>query len=226
MNETPQTENTEAPAKEPAANETARIEAFSDGIFSIAATLLVLELKHPPQELPFWAGMAHMWPGYLSFVLSFFLIGIMWINHHRLFVHIVKSDDLLMAANLLLLLGVVFVPYPTALMAASITMLDTGYSRDVAIFYNASYLAIGILFNLLWFVARRQKLLDHYLGVTHASKATSQYAIGLVYYAACLAVTWWSVPLSLAMNAAMAVWFLIPPRHRVHTRQKQSGESA
>src|SRR5208282_5421629 len=125
-------------------NETARIEAFSDGIFSIAATLLVLELKRPPAAMPFWQGIASMWPGYVSFVLSFFFIGIMWINHHRLFVHIRKADDLLMAANLLLLLGVVFVPYPTSLMAASINMHDSDYSRNVAIFYNLGYFVISL----------------------------------------------------------------------------------
>jgi uncharacterized membrane protein len=207
-------------------NETARIEAFSDGVFSIAATLLVLDLKHPPPEYPFWQGILHMWPGYVSFVLSFFLIGIMWINHHRLFAHITKADDLLMVANLLLLLGVVFIPYPTALMGATLTMLSTGYSRDVAIFYNASYLSIGVLFNVLWIVCRRQKVLDHHLGVVNVRHATQQYAVGAAYYAVCLAVTWWSVPLSLVMNGAMAVWFLIPPRQRKRHKQKKAAESA
>jgi len=195
-------------------NETARIEAFSDGIFSIAATLLVLELKGPPAHTPFWQGVASQWPGYVSFVLSFFFIGIMWINHHRLFVHIEKADDLLMAVNLLLLLGVVFVPYPTLLMATSITSGDPVYARDVAIFYNATYLGISVLFCLFWFVCRRRKVLDHYLGVTQVHNATLQYVLGLLCYAACLGMTWFSVPLSLAMNAAIAIWFLIPPRHR------------
>jgi len=130
-------------------NETARIEAFSDGIFSIAATLLVLELKAPPLNLPLWHSMAAMWPAYVSFVLSFFFIGIMWINHHRLFVHIEKADDLLMAVNLLVLLGVVFVPYPTLLMATSIPSGNADYARDVAILYNSGYLGISVLFNLL-----------------------------------------------------------------------------
>jgi uncharacterized membrane protein len=203
-------------------NETARIEAFSDGIFSIAATLLVLELKPPPAHMPFGQGIATLWPGYVSFVLSFFFIGIMWINHHRLFVHIERADDLLMAVNLLVLLGVVFVPYPTELMAQSITSGDPVYARDVAIFYNCGYLAISLLFNLLWFVCRRQKVLDHYLGVEHVHEATGQYAIGLICYGACLAMTWFSVPLSLAMNAAIAIWFLIPPRHRVRARRKSA----
>lgn len=198
-------------------NETARIEAFSDGVFSIAATLLVLELKPPPAHVPFWHGIATLWPGYVSFVLSFFFIGIMWINHHRLFVHIEKADDLMMAVNLLVLLGVVFVPYPTSLMATSITSGDEAYARDVAILYNAGYLGIALLFNLLWFVCRWRKVLDHYLGVEHVHEATLQYAIGLVCYGACLVMTWWSVPLSLAMNAAIALWFLLPPRQRIRT---------
>ena len=101
-------------------NDTNRIEAFSDGVFSIAATLLVLELKPPAAGLSFRQGIIQQWPGYASFLLSFLFIGIMWINHHRLFSHIKHSDDALMAANLLLLLGIVWIPYPTLLLAQSI----------------------------------------------------------------------------------------------------------
>jgi uncharacterized membrane protein len=195
-------------------NETARIEAFSDGIFSIAATLLVLELKHPSAALPFWQGVFNLWPGYLSFVLSFFFIGIMWISHHRLFVHVRKADDLLMAVNMLLLLGVVIVPYPTALMAESITSINSSHSRDVAIFYNACYIAIALLFNLLWWVCRRRGLLDREIQHERVHQLTMRYAIGPVLYAACLGVTWWSVPLSLGMNAMIALYFLLPQRHK------------
>ena len=202
-------------------NETARIEAFSDGIFSIAATLLVLELKHPPLNLPFWQRVASLWPGYASFVLSFLFIGIMWINHHRLFVHIRKADDLLMAVNLLLLLGVVFVPYPTALMASSISMVDTAYSRNVAIFYNAGYLVIALLYNLLWYVCRERHLLDRELADETILQVTKQYMMGPVFYGACLLMTWWSVRLSLVMNAALAIFFLLPAR-RVHVEHRRS----
>jgi uncharacterized membrane protein len=197
-------------------NETARIEAFSDGVFSIAATLLVLELKAPPANVPFWQGILHMWPGYVSFVLSFFFIGIMWINHHRLFVHIKKADDLLMAANLLLLLGVVFVPYPTLLMAQSINMADSRYSRDVAIFYNAGYMMIAVFFNLLWWVCRKRKLLDGNANHDRVHAITSQFAIGPLFYVACLVMTWFSVPISLGMNGVLAIYFLLPAKHRPH----------
>jgi uncharacterized membrane protein len=196
-------------------NETARIEAFSDGIFSIAATLLVLELKHPPMTSTFWAGLLSMWPGMVSFVLSFFFIGVMWINHHRLFSQIRKADDVLMAVNLLLLLGVVFVPYPTSLMGSSITMLDTHYSRDVAIFYNAGYLVIALFFNLLWLVCRKRKLLDPDLKPEVIRQTTIRYACGPFIYAGCLLITWWSVPISLVVNALFAMYFLLPGRRHM-----------
>lgn len=204
-------------------NETARIESLSDCIFSFAATLLVIELKAPPANMPFWQGIASLWPGYVSFVLSFFFIGIMWINHHRLFVHILKADDLLMAVNLVVLLGVVFVPYPTMLMATSITSGDAVYARNVAILYNACYLGIALLFNLLWFVCRRRKILDHLMGVEYAHEMTFRNTMGLICYGACLAMTWFSVPLSLAMNAAIALYFLLPSRSERAARSR--GES-
>ena len=186
--------------------ETGRIEAFSDGIFSIAATLLVLDLKPPAAGMPFWPGLAAQWPGYASFLLSFLFIGIMWINHHRLFSHVRRSDDALMAANLMLLLGVVWIPYPTSLMARAVA---AGQLREAAIFYNGSYLAIALLFNWLFFTCVSRGLVDrHYAGVRGIAR---RYAVGLTMYILCFAVTWWNVPLSLAINGGMAVFFLLSP---------------
>jgi uncharacterized membrane protein len=186
--------------------ETGRIEAFSDGIFSIAATLLVLDLKPPAAGLPFWQGLAAQWPGFASFLLSFLFIGIMWINHHRLFSHICHSNDALMVANLMLLLGVVWVPYPTSLMARA---LSTGQLREAAIFYNGSYLVIALLFNWLFFTCVTRGLVDRqYAGVRGIAR---RYAVGLTMYLICLAVTWWNVPLSLTINFGLAVFFLLSP---------------
>jgi len=196
------------------ANETARIEAFSDGVFSIAATLLVLELKPPAATLAFWPGILAQWPGYASFLLSFMFIGIMWINHHRLFSHIQKSDDMLLLANLLLLLGVVWIPYPTSLMAQAVT---TGHFRDAAILYNGSYLVIALLFNLLFFTCASRGLVDHHYAAIQG--IGRRYAIGPAGYILCFAVTWWSVPLSLAINGALAVFFLLSPSNSVNEHE-------
>ena len=99
--------------------ETSRIEAFSDGMFAIAITLLILEVKVPvPAEGHLAQGLVKQWPSYLAFVLSFVYIGVMWMNHHRMFTHIRRSNDTLLVLNLLLLLGVTAVPFPTAVLAA------------------------------------------------------------------------------------------------------------
>jgi len=192
------------------ASETSRIEAFSDGIFSIAATLLVLELKPPAAALPFWEGIRAQWPGYASFLLSFLFIGIMWINHHRLFAHIKRSDDVLMSVNLILLLGAVWIPYPTSLMAQAI---GTERMRDAAVLYNGSYLAVALLFNLLLFVCLRRRLVDRSLdGIATIAK---RYAVGPFLYGICFALSWWNVPVSLALNATMAMYFLLTPDKRL-----------
>src|SRR5215469_2591255 len=101
-----------------AASETGRVEAFSDGIFAIAATLLVLDLKVPQTGgRTLASALRSQWPTYLAFVTSFATILIMWINHHRIFTLIGRSDDRLLFYNGLLLFGVTLVPFPTALVA-------------------------------------------------------------------------------------------------------------
>jgi len=196
-------------------NETGRIEAFSDGVFSIAATLLVLELKAPPASQPFWHGLAAQWPGFASFLLSFLFIGIMWINHHRLFTHIQRADDVLLTVNLLLLLGVVWIPFPTSLMAQALT---SGRVREAAILYNGSYLAIALLYNLLLSTCIRRRLVDReFAGVRNIAR---NYALGPLLYALCFAASWWNVPFSLAINAAIAVYFLLSPELRIRSQPK------
>src|ERR1700740_3636134 len=101
--------------------ETNRIEAFSDGMFAIAITLLILEIKVPssgPGGLT--KALLRQWPSYFAFLLSFVYIGVMWMNHHRMFNHIRRSNDTLLVLNLLLLLGVTAVPFPTAVLAANL----------------------------------------------------------------------------------------------------------
>ena len=195
-------------------SETSRIEAFSDGVFSIAATLLVIELKAPSAAMPFWQGLLAQWPAYASFLLSFLFIGIMWINHHRLFSHVRQSDDALMAINLILLLGIVWIPYPTMVIAQAV---GTPHLRDAAILYNATYLVQALLFNLLAFTCIRRRLVDqNYAGVQNILR---QFAIGPAAYVLCLALTWWSVPFSLALSGAIALYYLITPERALHSHR-------
>src|SRR6266498_1587209 len=102
-----------------------RAEAFSDGVFAIAITLLVLDLRLPPAHghtLVYL--LLHDWPQYFAYVVSFLTIGIMWMNHHTILAHIKRVDRPLLVLNLLLLMGIVAIPFPTMLVAEHLRDAD------------------------------------------------------------------------------------------------------
>jgi len=98
--------------------ETARVEAFSDGIFAIAITLLVLEISIEPEDFDhLWRALGEAWPSYLAYVTSFLTVGGVWLAHHRLFGALRYVDGTLMRLNILLLMLAAFLPFPTTLLA-------------------------------------------------------------------------------------------------------------
>ena len=199
--------------------ETSRVEAFSDGVFAIAITLLILEIKIPPAgsgEL--YGELLKQWASYFSFLISFAFIGIMWINHHRLFRHIARSDDALLILNLLLLLGVVVVPFPTAVLAAHLGHAD---QRAALILYNAAYVFIAVCFNLLWRHAcsGKRRLLATDVNSASVQKISRQYALGPALYLICLGLSWLSAGASLGLNFALACFFALPPHITISERR-------
>ncbi len=171
-------------------SETSRVEAFSDGVFAIAITLLILDVHVPTSSQgSLGHALGRQWPTYVAFLISFAFIGIMWVNHHRLFNHIHRTDNGLMFLNLLLLLGVTVVPFPTALIAAH-------------------------------YYAVRGDLVD---SATHesAEAISKQYAVGPISYLICLGLTWVSVPASLGLNIALALFFAMPPRTKHGNRARE-----
>jgi uncharacterized membrane protein len=201
-----------SPADAADPKETARIEAFSDGVFAIAITLLVLELKvpreHEPGELA--TALLALWPSYLAFLTSFATIGIMWINHHRLFNLIHRSNQGLLIANSLLLLGVTFIPFPTAVLAEHLTSPD---ARTAALFYSGAFLVMAVFFQLLWRQASRWgRLLRHQPDPRALRAIDRSYGVGLVLYATAFALAFVNVVASVALNLALAVYFALPTR--------------
>jgi uncharacterized membrane protein len=191
--------------------ETARVEAFSDGVYAIAITLLILEIKIPqPGSVPLSIQLLRQWPSYVSFIISFAFIGIMWINHHRMFTHIKRSDNGLLILNLLLLLGVCAVPFPTAVLASHLGKTD---QRMAALLYNGTYVFIAVFYNLLWRYASstRRRLLAHDVDAEAVAKISRQYAFGPVPYLVCFALAWVNVVASLTLNFALACFFALPP---------------
>lgn len=190
--------------------ETGRVEAFSDGVFAIAITLLILEIKIPTAGGGLGSQLLKQWPSYVSFFISFAFIGIMWINHHRLFTHIRRSDSTLLLLNLLLLLGVTFVPFPTAVLAAH---LGQPGQRTAVLLYNGTYVFIAIFFNVLWRYASSQKrrLLGSEVNQEAVDHITRQYAFGPLVYLICFGLAYLSVAGSLILNAVLACFFALPP---------------
>ena len=192
-------------------NETTRTEAFSDGVFAIAITLLILEIvvKVPHEPVPsaqLANELSHLWPSYVAYFTSFATIGVMWLNHHRLYTLIQKNDDGLHAFNLALLLGVTWVPFPTALLASQ--LLSPGH-RIAALVYAGSFFVLAIIFNLMWRHAVRAKLVVEHIDV---QAITRQYAAGPILYGILIGVAALNGVACLTLSAAIAFYFLLPPR--------------
>jgi uncharacterized membrane protein len=192
-----------------ATNETARIEAFSDGVFAIAITLLILEIQVPPQT-PHGGlrnALANLWPSYLAFLASFMTIGVMWLNHHRLFTLINKKDDGLIVFNLLLLLGITWLPFPTALLAEH--LLGAHVDQQVAaLIYAGSFLALAIVFNVMWRYAVRVGIVNDEV---NAAAITKQYSLGPILYAVLVGVAYFDAEWCLVLSAVIALYFALPP---------------
>jgi uncharacterized membrane protein len=190
-------------------SETRRVEAFSDAVFAIAITLLILEIKVPTQDQgPLTAALLRQWPSYLAFLTSFTYIGVLWINHHRMFTHIMKADDVLLVLNLLLLLGVTAVPFPTAVMAEHLHGPD---HRTAAMLYNATFDVIAIFFNVLWRYAVARRLIDHSLSAGTAQNVSRRYTVVPALYLVCMALAWINVHAGMASNLALTLFLMLPP---------------
>lgn len=127
-----------------------RAEAFSDGVFAVAITVLVFDLLPIGHEALSYRVLAMGWPQYSAYVVSFMTIGIMWINHHTLFGHVRVIDRTLLVLNLLLLMGIVAIPFPTALVAEHLTGPTSSGGRPAAVVYGAVMLVISVCYNAIW----------------------------------------------------------------------------
>jgi len=193
------------------AKETARIEAFSDGVFAIAITLLVLDLRVPHDAAggpDLLTALLKQWPAYLAYVTSFATIGIMWINHHRLFTLIARTDSMLLVLNGLLLLGVTFVPFPTSILAE---YLPRSGGHVAAMVYSGTYTVLAVFFNLLWrYASYKDRLLHGQADPEVVHAVTRGYSFGPPLYLLAFVLAFASVTASLAVNIALAIFWALP----------------
>jgi uncharacterized membrane protein len=219
-----------APAERQAPSSTTRrLEAFSDGVISIAITLLVLEISIPearPGKL--FDALAKQWPSYAAFVLSFVVIGIMWVSHHSMFERIANVDRRLLFLNLLLLMGIAFLPFPTALLASYLRQGGSN-SHLAAAVYSATMAVIGIFFLLMWHhLTRFPDLMIAGIGRDRAREAMRRSLVGPVVYGLTIPLAFISAWACFVVYALIALYFAAGPSSRVATPDdpSASGETS
>jgi uncharacterized membrane protein len=189
--------------------ETGRLEAFSDGVFAIAITLLALELKVPHFEAGgnmtarLFSGLAHEWPSYFAFITSFFTVLIMWVHHHAIFRLVKGADVTLLFANGFLLMLVTVVPFPTAVVAE---YLRTPAAPAACTFYAGFFVLISIGFSVLLWAAFRKSVLDPHASTATVARLRKSYRLGPPLYLAATVAG----PFSpwLAMGICTALWIV------------------
>lgn len=194
---------------------TNRLEAFSDGVFAIAITLLVLDIKVPkPGSGSLGHELLAQWPSYAAYVISFITIGIIWINHHAAFNRLRAVDHSILIWNLLLLLGVGILPFTTSLMA---TYLKEGSGEGLAAaIYGASFLLMGAVFVMTnrQILLRRPRLLREPIDPEAAHDILRFAALGQLPYALAVVLAFVSPYITLGICAACAVYYALPVASR------------
>ena len=167
---------------------TGRIASFSDGVFAIAITLLILDVAVPASAFDhLWEGIAHEWPSYLAYVTSFVTIGGLWMAHHAIFRRVRYADATVMRLNLVFLMAVSFLPFPTGLMAEAIR--DTEAERAAVVFYGLTLLVISVLLRVLWeAILRRPDLLDPDMSVDEVKENSRASTPNIGFYVAVIAL--------------------------------------
>jgi uncharacterized membrane protein len=184
---------------------TTRLETFSDGVFAIAATLLVLELSVSSND-ELGHALLHIWPQYFAYITSFVTIGIIWMNHHHTVSLIARTDRTMLFINNLLLLTVAFLPFPTKLVG---DYLRGDGEQAAALAYAATLVVMAILHQVWWQYARRNRRLIADETPDSALRAVDRaYLPGVPMYATVFVVAFFSPLAALALTFAIAAFYL------------------
>jgi uncharacterized membrane protein len=187
--------------------ETSRVEAFSDGVFAIALTLLILGIKVPDISVfvsndKLFHALLNLWPSYFAFILSFLAVLIMWINHHGFFKYLRKINSSFLFANGFLLLTVTFINYPTAVLAR---YFETPAFNIASAFYCGSMVLVSIAYNLLWFSsAYKRRLVKDEISDSLIIKIRNAYWFGFFIYLAAFIISFF-LPF-IGLTICISLW--------------------
>jgi len=187
----------------------ARLETFSDGVFAIAITLLILEIKVPPLDSihsvnDLVNSLVHLWPSFFAFVYSFGGILVQWILHHNTFNHLDKTSRPFLYTNGFLLITIVFFPFPTALLAEYI---NTEHAMPAIVFYGAA----SVVNSFAWFlfirsIQKPRRLLNDAFSHEQYNKLRTSNRFAFVIYSSTAILAIWLPFIALIIN--IAVWML------------------
>jgi len=188
-----------------------RLEAFSDGVFAVAITLLALNLAVPGPRHghgPLARQLVSHWPSFAAFLVSFLTIGIIWVNHHTLFKNFSEIDRPLLFFNLSLLFFVVSIPFATATIAAYLARGGADASLAAALF-QAVFEGMSLSFGLVFWWAIRREHLKVALTPAGARSTIIRFGAGNAAYAVAIGIAFWSAPASLLISALVAGYYVI-----------------
>lgn len=185
-----------------------RLEAFSDGVFAIAITLLVLDLHVPHTDGSLAVQLGHRWPTFAAYGVSFATIGVIWVNHHTLFRHFASADRTMLFLNLALLGCVAFIPFPTSLVSAYATASNGSNATTAALVYGGTMVALALLFNALWHYGRTHLLAPN-ADIREVSGITRSYVVGPLLWGGSTLAALVDARLSLLLYTAVVAVYVV-----------------
>jgi uncharacterized membrane protein len=192
-------------------SETARLETFADGVMAIAITLLILEIEVPHVEAgeSLATALARQWPSYAAYVVSFLTIGIIWVNHHHLFAVVERTNHTFLMLNVLFLMTIAGLPWPTALIGEYI--LSEAERSTATVVYGLTMTSIAVMFNVVWrYASGNLRLLPADVNRKELTHINRSYLSGPIGYAGATLIALVNAWISMAIFAAMALYWLIP----------------
>jgi uncharacterized membrane protein len=188
----------------------ARLMSLADGVFAFAMTMLVMNLRLPSRERIFndglWRVLGEQWPAFLGYVQSFVVVGIYWVGHHAMFQWIRHSSRVFVWINLLFLLCVTFIPFPTAILGEAVQ------SREAIILYGSTLILTGLSLYWLWTYAARNGLVD--ASVTHKDieMVSRRILMAPAVYAVSIGLCFISVTASIFIYIAVPILYVMPTK--------------
>jgi uncharacterized membrane protein len=195
---------------------TNRVEAFSDGVFAIAITLLILQIKLPAGKIfgdtSLRSHLLKLWPEYFTYCFSFLTIGIYWANHHYIFKFYARTDHTFLVLNLFFLMSVSFLPFPTAVLGEYIT--DLSHKETAVTFYALGIYLPAFFWCMIWLYASyKGRLIDNKLDKNFVRYLTWLYLISNALYLSSIIISLFSPIASVVITVVLTLLFMLPPKN-------------